>query len=69
MFDDQLTAKDPDRLLATIAELDRREKELAALQLELLGELVRRYFAEISMAVQGTALPACSSRTSAAPST
>ena len=62
MFDDQLAPKDPAALLATIAECDRRVNELAALQLVLIGELVGRYFADISMAVQGTALPAYSSR-------
>jgi hypothetical protein len=69
MFDDQGTSKAPAELLATIAKFDRLEKELAALQLVLLGELVRRYFAAISLAVQGTALPARSSRRLVAPPT
>ncbi|SBS76336.1 conserved hypothetical protein [uncultured Mycobacterium sp.] len=60
MCDAQREPQDPARLLATIAEFE---------QLVLLGELVRRYFTGISMAVQGTALPACSSRRLVAPST
>ena len=62
MFEADLSAKSPDELLAGIAEFARREKALAELQFELLGELVRRYFTGISVVVQGTPLPVSSSR-------
>jgi hypothetical protein len=61
MFDEKRVPKTPDELLAEIAEFDRRAKAAAALQLVLLGELVRRWFNDISLEIQGTALPAYSS--------
>ncbi|EHB54842.1 hypothetical protein MycrhDRAFT_2036 [Mycolicibacterium rhodesiae JS60] len=61
MFDEQMGSQTPAELLAAIAEFDRLEKAAAALQLVLLGELVRRWFNDISLEIQGTALPAYSS--------
>ncbi|MBB3601323.1 hypothetical protein FHT40_000956 [Mycolicibacterium sp. BK556] len=61
MFDEQIASQNPAELLAAITEFDRREKGAAALQLVLLGELVRRWFNDISLEIQGTPLPAHSS--------
>jgi hypothetical protein len=61
MFDIDEPSLDEVGLLALIEECARREKAAAAMQLALLGELVRRAFTETSMAMQGTSLPAYSS--------
>jgi len=60
MFDTR-SASD-EEVLEAIVRYARQEKAAAALQSVLLRELVRRYFVDISLAAQGTELPAHSSR-------
>jgi len=66
MFDAGLGSSSDEAVLAAIAEFDRWEKAAAAVRLVLLGELVRRWFNDISLEIQGTALPAHSSCSSIA---